>query len=161
MGYGNLAYKLEDYQTTKTTTTKPEVQSVQTAKKTKLNYRLIFMVLVLSVSAYFMISKHVMVDETQREIQRLEKELAQLEAYTSQKVFELEQSVDLATVEEIATTKLKMQRPEKYQTVYVNIKKDDVTEITAGEVEGVKNRVTDTADSLKRNILGIFKLSWK
>jgi carboxypeptidase PM20D1 len=31
-----------------------------------------------------------------------------------------------------------MARPEKYQTVYVNIKQDDVTEVTVNEVEGIK-----------------------
>ena len=31
-----------------------------------------------------------------------------------------------------------MTRPEKYQIVYVNIKQDDVTEVTAREVEGIK-----------------------
>ena len=102
-----------------------------------------------------------MVYETEQEIESLQKQLADLESYTSQKVFELEQSVDLATVEEIATTRLNMQRPEKYQTVYVNIKQDDVTEVNASQVEGVKNSVSNAADSLKRNLLGIFNMSWK
>lgn len=164
MGYGNLAYKLDknDYFETNIKPAKKQAAKKKTSvRKAKLNFRLIFMILLLSVSAYFMISKHVMVFETEQEIQSLEKELSKLESYTSQKVFELEQSVDLTTVEEEATTRLKMQRPEKYQTVYVNIKQDDVTEVTANDVEGVKSRVTNTADNLKRNLLGIFKLNWK
>lgn len=164
MGYGNLAYKLEkdDYLETKAKPVKKQTAKKKTAvKRAKLNLRLIFMILLLSVSAYFMISKHVMVFETEQEIKSLEKQLSTLESYTSQKVFELEQSVDLTTIEKVATAKLKMQRPEKYQTVYVNIKQDDVTEVTANDVEGIKSRVTNTADSLKRNLLGIFKLNWK
>ena len=53
--------------------------------------------------------------------------------------------MDLESVEEIAKNKLNMVRPEKYQTVYVNIRQDDVTEVTADQVEGIKN------------IFGIFK----
>ncbi len=165
MGYGNLAYTLEheDRLEKRVKATKKQIAAKKkaAAKKAKLNFRLIFMILLLSVSAYFMISKHVMVFETEQEIAKLEKDLAELESYTSQKVFELEQSVDLTTVEEVATTKLKMQRPEKYQTVYVNIRQDDVTEVTSDEVEGVKSRVANTADSLKRNLLGIFQMNWK
>ena len=164
MGYGNLAYKLDHSMYERAgrqekPTVKPK--KAATVHKSKLNLKLIFLVLLVSVSAYFMISKNVMVYETEQEIQSLQKELADLESYTSQKEFELEQSVDLTTVEEIATTRLNMQRPEKYQTVYVNIKQDDMTEVNASQVEGVKNSVSNAADSLKRNILGIFKMRWK
>lgn len=164
MGYGNLAYELDHYSDYKKKAEVPQKQ-VQTRApaehKAKLNLQLIFMILLVSLSAYFMISKFVMISETEQEIKSLEKQLSNLEAYTSQKTFELEQSVDLTTVEEIATTKLKMQRPEKYQTVYVNIRQDDVTEVTAKDVEGVKSRVSSTANNLKRNFLGIFQLRWK
>ena len=164
MGYGNLAYKLDNEPVGRTgrqgkPAAKPKKAAA--AHKSKLNLKLIFLVVLVSVSAYFMISKNVMVYETEQEIESLQKQLADLESYTSQKVFELEQSVDLATVEEIATTRLNMQRPEKYQTVYVNIKQDDVTEVNASQVEGVKNSVSNAADSLKRNLLGIFNMSWK
>ena len=52
-------------------------------------------------------------------------------------MFELEESIDLTSVEEAAVNRLGMQRPSKNQTVYVNIKQDDVCELTANEVEGM------------------------
>lgn len=164
MEYGNLAYELEREPVERAPRQKPAVRQKKKAvirPKARLNFKFIFLVLLVSVSAYFMISKNVMVYETEQEIQSLEKQLAGLESYTSQKVFELEQSVDLTTVEEIATTRLNMQRPEKYQTVYVNIKQDDVTAVNASQVEGVKNSVSNAAGSLKRNIVGIFNMRWK
>ncbi len=39
--------------------------------------------------------------------------------------------------------------------------RDDVTEVTAGEVEGVKNRVDNAAKDFKRNLVGIFTIGQK
>ena len=105
-----------------------------------------------------MISKNVQVHETADEIKKLQSELAMLESNTSQKMFELEQSVDLNTVEEIASTKLNMQRPEKYQIVYINVPSEDVAKVTADKVEGVGNQVGSMAENIKKNFLGIFDL---
>jgi hypothetical protein len=70
----------------------------------------------------------------------------------------LEQSVDLTEIEKEATNRLGMQRPEKYQTIYVNVKQDDVTEMTAGEVEGFRNRVTLMLKSLGSYIVELFSI---
>lgn len=152
MGYSNLAYELYEEEIKE-----QEPKKVQKAVKAKeKNFTPIIYAVVLSVAAYFMISRNVELYETNQKIKQLQQELTNLETYTSQRVFELEQSVDLATVETIATTKLNMQRPEQYQIEYVSINRDDVTEITANEVEGVKSKVNSVAKNLKRNILGIF-----
>ena len=152
MGYSNLAYELYEEEIKE-----QEPKKVQKAtKEKKKNFTPIIYAVVLSVAAYFMISRNVELYETNQKIKQLQQELTNLETYTSQRVFELEQSVDLATVETIATTKLNMQRPEQYQIEYVSINRDDVTEITANEVEGVKSKVNSVAKNLKRNILGIF-----
>ncbi|MBR3791768.1 MAG: hypothetical protein IKK18_03615 [Clostridia bacterium] len=159
MGYSNLAYKYEeDYSFREEAEKKAEAKVVKAKKK---NFTPIICALVLSMAAYYMISKNVELYETNQKIKSLQNELTQIETYTSQRIFELEQSVDLATVEEIATTKLNMQRPEQYQIEYVSIERDDVTEITAGEVEGVKSRVGNATKNLKRNLIGIFTIGQK
>ncbi|MBQ3037791.1 MAG: cell division protein FtsL [Clostridia bacterium] len=157
MGYSNLAYKnwVEEEEIG------VAEAKVQPQKKSVKNFRPIIYVLILSVAAYYMISKSVVLYETKQEIKQKQAELTELETYTSQRTFELEQSVDLATVEEIATTKLNMQRPESYQIEYVSMNRDDVTEVTAGEVEGVKSKVNKAAESFKRNIVGIFTIRGK
>ncbi len=159
MGYSNLAYKYEeDYSFKEEAQKKVEVKAEKVKKK---NFTPIICALVLSMAAYYMISKNVELYETNQNIKSLQNELRALETYTSQRIFELEQSVDLATVEEIATTKLNMQRPEPYQIEYVSIERDDVTEITAGEVEGVKSRVGNATKNIKRNLIGIFTIGQK
>lgn len=93
--------------------------------------------LALAMCAGFMISRNVTVYEGNNQVKKLQKELNGLKEYSSQKAFELDKSINLESVENIASTKLNMVRPEKYQTVYVNIKQDDVTEVTADRVEGL------------------------
>lgn len=153
MEYGNLAYKLE-----------PEVEERRVKKeerlpKQKLNIRAIVFAFLIAFAAYFMISKEVTVFETQKEISRLENQLKAMKSTEVQMNFELEQAVDLATVEEIATTKLNMQRSEHNQKVYVDITSEDVTEFTAKDKEGMKRKVKDFTGDLKKNIAGIFSLS--
>ena len=84
-----------------------------------------------------MICRNVAVYEGKNEVASLQKELNGLKEYSSQKAFEIDQSLDIESIEKTAKTKLSMVRPEKYQTVYVNIKQDDMTEVTANEVEGI------------------------
>ena len=122
------------------------------------NVVIVIEVIALALAAAFMISKFVSVHEGRTQISELETKLANAEAATSQKVFELDQSVDLAEIEKEATTRLGMQRPEKYQTIYISVPRDDVTNTTAGEVEGVDNSIKSFFGNLIRNIVDYFSI---
>lgn len=161
MAYSNLAYELEAQQPVR----KKKPQQNRTVKRNHKqmlnrikNIRRMCAIVVLAFSAGFMISKFVTVHETQQQIASLEKDLTEIESNTSQQIFDLEQSVDLTEIEKEATSRLGMQRPEKYQTIYVNVKQDDVTEMTAGEVEGFKNRVASSLKSLGSYIVELFSI---
>ena len=162
MAYSNLAYKYDNLARVQEEDAKIREAKIVEAKKIKLkeqrrlNFFLICGVVALFMSAYFMISKNVQMHETADKVKQMQGELAMLESNTSQKIFELEQSVDLNAVEQIATSRLNMQRPEKYQMVYLNVNTDDVTEITADHVEGVKNQIGNAAEKMKKNFIGIF-----
>ena len=112
----------------------------------------------LALSAGFMISQFVAVNETEQKVASLEKQLAAAESVTSQMIFDMEQSVDLAEIEKQATTRLGMQRPEKYQTIYVNVRKDDMTEKTADEVESIGNRVISAVKKTCSYIVNFFSI---
>ena len=124
----------------------------------KRNIRRMVAVVAMAVSAGFMISEFVTVHETREQLSALGKELAEQEAVTSQKVFALDQSIDLDKIEHIATTRLSMQRPENYQTIYVNVKSEDVTETTAGDVEGVGNALAAFFRSVGSHIVKLFSI---
>lgn len=140
---GNLAYELEFEESSariekKVQEHKKLTKSKAKADSVKRHKTIGICAVILALCAGFMISRNVAVYESRNNVEDLQKELNELKEYSSQKAFELDQSLDLEGIEKIAKTKLNMVRPEKYQTVYVNIKQDDVTEVTADQVEGIK-----------------------
>ena len=161
MNYGNLAYKLPEERPKRPPQKKRKKKQVRRTKQMALRNKMIRRVCVIAavaVSASFMISQFVAVNEGDRQIASLRKQLADTEAATSQMVFDMEQSVDLAEIEKQATTRLGMQRPEKYQIIYVNVKQDDMTEKTAGEVEGTGNRIMNMIKGACGYIVNFFSI---
>ena len=132
MEYGNLAYKLPEQYDEPIKKRKPQKRKEKTVNPTAVSnkrnheqmqykrtiFRGICVTVLLAVSAGFMISKFVAVNEMNQQVASLKSQLTTLESATSQMVFDLEQSVDLTEIEKEATTRLGMQRPEKYQTIY-------------------------------------------
>ena len=160
MEYGNLAYKDYQYHPARK---KPQQNKADKRKHNQMlnrrkNIRRICAIIMVSLAASFMISEFVSVNETKQQVALLEKELTAEESITSQKMFELEQSVDLSEIEEEATTRLGMQRPERYQMIYVNVKQNDVTEKTAGEVESLPSRIASSLKKLGSNIVSFFSI---
>ncbi|MBQ6908108.1 MAG: septum formation initiator family protein [Clostridia bacterium] len=109
------------------------------AQRAKIRRTIICCLGIFAIFAGFMISRNVTAYESKRNVAKLQKELNSLKEYSSQKAFELDKSIDREEIEREARTRLNMVRPEKYQTVYVNVKQDDVTEVTVGEAEGIKS----------------------
>ena len=147
---GNLAYDLEfdNYSERiekKVQKHKQETKTKAKAETIKKHRTIAVCAFIFAVCAGFMISRNVTAYESKTQVIKLQKELNALKEYSSQKAFELDSSLDVESVEETAKNKLNMVRPEKYQTVYVNVKQDDVTEITADQVEGLSG------------VIGIFK----
>lgn len=122
------------------------------------NLHRICAILVLASAAGFMISEFVAVHETRQQVEDLKVKLAKEEANTSQKVYDLESSVDLSEIEDEAYARLGMQRPEKYQIIYVNVPRDDVTDATAGDVEGFINSAKAFFAELGSHIVELFSI---
>lgn len=162
MEYGNLAvkeeYEYRRYKRKQTPHIDREKRNREQMLSKRKNVKRMCAVVAMALSAGFMISEFVTVHETRQQLSELNKELSKQESITSQKVFELEQSLDLDEIERIATTKLGMQRPENYQTIYLNVKSEDVTEATAGEVEGVGNSLADFFGNIGSHIVEFFSI---
>ena len=158
--YGNLAYKPKtshrqvrlDIENRRI----KEKEHEEMVARRVTTIRILYIV-TLALSAIFMISKFVAVYDTEQEIKSLNRQLEQKQSYTSQKIFEMEQSIDLTEIERKAA-KLGMQRPEKHQVIYVDVKTNDLSELTASDVEGLKNRSASFFDKLIQNIVGIFTI---
>ena len=66
-------------------------------------------------------------------VSELQAELEKITENNTQKLLDLEKSLDLKKVEEIAINELGMKRPEKYQIVYVDVQQSDYGEVTQTE----------------------------
>ena len=115
-------------------------------------------VIVVSLAAIFMVVQFIKVNETQTALYAAREKYSFEEAVTAQKAFELEQSIDLSKIEQEATTRLGMKLPEKHQVVYLDVKKDDTTDKTADEVEGVTKRFASGVRYIIGHIVDFFSI---
>lgn len=141
MPHNNLAYDL-DFEASavkredKVKAKKRENKAKVKAQKAHLYRAILICMSICAICAGFMISKNVEAYESKKNLEQLQKELNGLKEYSSQKAFELDNSIDREAIELEARTRLNMVKPEKYQMVYVNVKQDDVTELVAKDTEG-------------------------
>lgn len=162
MTYGNLAYKYDyrEEQERKTQVNKKKkVHSKTKKRKNEISYLAKFAsVVIVSLSALFMIVQFIEVNEVQTMLADVRSEYEFEESLTSQKAFELEQSIDLSKIEQEATARLGMHRPERHQIVYLDVKQSDMTVKTANEVEGFGNRISDMFNTVIGNIVDFFSI---
>ena len=161
MEYGNLAYKNYAFdeipQKTKQKT-KENIEPKTSTRPQKAYMRYICWILAVSAAAIFMVASFATVQDTRYEISRLQSELSEMETITSQKAFDYEKSINLSQIEEEATSRLGMQRPESYQYVYVNVKQADKIEKTASGEEGVFGTLAETLGDFFGNIVDAFSI---
>lgn len=163
MTYGNLALKREhsgEEQARKSRDNKAKQNKVgKTQSKAVFSFAgRVAAVVVVSVAAIFMIVQFIKVNESQTALNAAREKFRFEEAVTAQKSFELEQSIDLSKIEQEATSRLGMKLPEKHQVVYIDVKKDDMTEKTADEVEGVANRFVSGIKYIISHIVDFFSI---
>lgn len=155
MTNGNLAYKY-DYRE------EPEQKKVRSKAKKQKNeisyFAKIASVMVIALSALFMIVQFIEANEVQTALSDVRSEYEFESSLTAQKAFELEQSIDLSKIEQEATSRLGMHRPERHQIVYIDVKRSDMTVKTADEVEGFGNRLSNMLDSFVSNIANFFSI---
>ncbi len=159
--YENLAYKYEYDHEEFIQPNTPKHQKVKQQPQVKTSRKCaiyIARISVLALSAAFMVSTFISVHDTKLVVANLTSELKQEEALTNQKAFDLENSFSLSEIEEEATSRLGMQRPENYQYVYVNVKQRDTVEKIASSEEGVLKSIRMALSSVLGNIVDFFSI---
>jgi cell division protein FtsL len=106
----------------------PKVKSKTKVKKIS-KLKMILSVLICFSIAFGIMLRYVAITEANNKVSSYKRQLSQLQRANEQMQVELDRSIDLKKVEEIAKSKLGMRRPEKYQMVYVELKKNDYAEI--------------------------------
>ena len=116
-------------------TLKKEQLAKQQKQQAKAKVKSLLSVALLIVAAFFVLYRGVVITETTNAIEKKEKQLSDIVATNERVKMEIEHALDLKTVESAAVDRLGMNRPEKYQTVYVDLNQvDHVEKISKGNI---------------------------
>ena len=122
--YGNAVPYQRPY-----TDTRPnlvEVPKKKAAEKSKVAVRLISLYLVMMfVLASGMVYSKVLIMQAKTDVENLQEQVATITEQNNAKKIQIEQSIDLKKIEEIAISQYGMQRPDNNQIVYVKVVQDD------------------------------------
>lgn len=131
--YGSSAHKIENdiYTQTDSVREGSERQIEQKRAVARRSFRLQVFVcgIILFLLAAGTVYSKVLVMQAATDVDTKRNELMQLIEANNKKKIEFEQNIDLKKVEELAITKYGMQRPDKNQTIYVNVVQKDYGEV--------------------------------
>ncbi len=119
--YGNNAYKYEQEPV--------RVQRRAPKRKNKNASKAFVLLAVITLLAFCLLFRSAQLLAQKNEINSLAKELEAVQSEIIQQEFEINKTIDFNTVENIATTKLGMQRADKSQIVYVDMNNEDYAEV--------------------------------
>lgn len=128
---GSNAYKYGEAAPERKKSTKRAPQSIKKnrAQKRRAAFANAMMIICVTSLAFLILFRYAIITEKCSYVEELRKEYQKLHSAVVQKQFETEKNIDLATVEQIAKTRLNMQRPEKHQTVYIDMESSDYVEV--------------------------------
>ena len=129
---GSSAYKIDDLEfDTKFSKKRPELvrgefSSSDVNKKRRQAVKSLCSYLLLASSVVY---TKVLLMQAKTEVSNLEKQYANIVEENTNKKIQMEQSIDLKKIEEIAISQYGMQRLDKNQTIYVKVVQEDYAEI--------------------------------
>ena len=122
--YGNNAYKYYEEE--------PKTKVLKTQKRGRKNKNAVkafSLLFVFTLLAFCLLFRSAQLLAQKNSIAKLNRELEAVRSEIVQQEYEINKTIDFDTVETIATTKLGMQRVDKSQIVYVDMKTEDYAEI--------------------------------
>jgi len=106
-------------------------KSEEKAVQKRANISGLVTLLLIAGFAFVVLLRGVMITEQSSSVSKKTAEHEALVTTNEKLQFEIDRSLDLDNVEDIARNELGMRRAEKYQTVYINIEQTDYVEKTA------------------------------
>ncbi len=97
----------------------------------KLKLKVVFTIITFFAAFFQIIFMYAQITEVNYELSELNKKYSDVKNGNIQLKLEIQKSTDLNRIKEVAETRLDMQKPDKYQIVYVKVPKKDVTKIAA------------------------------
>ncbi len=136
---GSSAYKYNDAAARKKSVKKTPAAKKKRIAKRRAALKNFAAIICVTLAAFMLLFRYAMITEKSSMVASMKEECQTLSDMVTQKQVENEKNIDLATVEQIARTRLGMIRPEKHQTVYVNMENCDYAQVAGDEnnTEGV------------------------
>ncbi len=129
---GTSAYNYGNAQPYEYQPARPNIQEVPTGRhstsKAVAKSACVYIFIAFLLFAGLVYSR-VLVMQAKSSVETMEKQLAILTEENCNKKIQLEQSVDLKKIEEIAISQYGMQRPDNNQIIYVRVVQDDYGEV--------------------------------
>lgn len=136
--YDNLAYRYEySNEPLHTPYQNPNLRIKSTKKEAskpqpRNRYASFLRLAIVALFAFLVLARGVALTDKANRLNEMKKELAQLQAQNQKTQMDIEKALDLNRIEQIASEKLNMRRPEKYQIVYINLDRVDYVEKAEG-----------------------------
>lgn len=140
----------------KKTTAKPKIKSQKLKEKqkakeiqtAKINFAIVMGIAIICI--LFIMYRTVQINESFSEMQAMTKQISEIEKVNSQIVVNVQNSLNLGTIESVASTTLGMQKLSNKQTVYITLDKRDYIEPNVniekneeGFIEKILNKISD------------------
>jgi len=122
--YGTAARKIEYdvYEHNEVLKTKKKVRSNNKAKA-----KIVFMLMVVFCMFFLIMYRYALITELNYDIAKADSDYNKIKENNARLLVEIEKETDLRKIKEIAEEKLNMQKPDKFQTVYISVPKNDFT----------------------------------
>lgn len=98
-------------------------------KNTLIKFKAICAVMFFLGLSLFILHRYTLLNEYNQKLRKLKAELGQIQKVNSQLQVEMDRKIDLNQIEQLAIQKLGMQYPGKNQTILLQVKKKDFTEL--------------------------------
>jgi cell division protein FtsL len=107
----------------------------------KAKAKMVLYIMTVFAMCFVVMLRYTQITELNYKIERKNKEFHSLRNDNSRLKVAIEKEMDLNKVRELAQQKLGMQKPDKYQVVYIKVLKNDFTKV-AGEGKGLNKTET-------------------
>lgn len=129
---GNLAEKLEynAYEENKVLRQKKKARSGALPK-----VKTVAFMLVIFATCFLIVYRYAVITELNFQISKAEKQYNEIRNENARLLVEIKKDTDLNTIQQIAETRLGMQKPDKSQIVYMNVPKNDYTVVAESYIQ--------------------------
>lgn len=147
------AYDYEEEKPQEKTKPRKAVEEPKAKVKVSSKSKIKLVISIIAIFSMFMVItyRYNIINEKNLEVQGLKKELKRVSAEVSLAQIELEQQLNLDSIENYAKQKLGMQKPEKNQIIYVDTRQNEYVN-QSEETTSFWDKIKQMIDDIRKNI---------